>query len=173
MTYFIFLSIVFSLVVAVLIFTMVAIFTIMTIIAIYYSFVKRLALLFKMARKVKKTALQRLNNCEREGEVQDLALDTAMNPLSFQNSLRLSGKEYKRIFAISCMLLILGILGYVGMFFVPLAQREAGWDGLFFLSLIPFFFWASVFVTLPVVLMFYSILNYRVRKMLEKLQQIV
>ncbi|WP_409361123.1 hypothetical protein ACRPOS_007515 [Bartonella heixiaziensis] len=167
------LNAVLSIVIIVLTFALVGFCAIMAVGVIYYSFIKRAALLFCMGRKLKKIAKQQLGHQEREMKGQSLMLDTGISALSFKQSLPLSKKDYKRIFWISLFLFVLSVVGSIsGMYVVPKLISDAEVDNLllFSLYLLPFVVWACIALFLPLVLVFYTLLNYRLKNMIQKLE---
>ncbi|EJF83717.1 hypothetical protein [Candidatus Bartonella washoeensis] len=162
-----------TMVVMFLTFIMVCFCTIMAVAAIYYSFIKRTAVLFRMDRKLKKSAKQQLGHQERELKGQSLTLDTGINAFSFKHSLALAKKDYKRIFRISLPIFVLSIVGNVcGMSVVPSLVRgaEVDYPLLFSLYLLSFVVWACIALFLPLILLCYTLLNYRLKTMIQKLE---
>ncbi|WP_406604086.1 hypothetical protein [Bartonella gliris] len=167
------LTAVLTMVVMFLTLVMICFFTIMAVDAIYYSFIKRAALLFRMGRKLKKIAKQQLCPQQREMKGQSLTLDTGVSAFSFKQSLALSSKDYKRIFWSSLPIFVLSVVGNIyAISVLPQLMSGAGVGKSFLFSLyvLVVMFWVCVAFFLPIVLVLYTLLNYRLKKMIQKLE---
>ncbi|EJF98071.1 hypothetical protein MEI_00931 [Bartonella vinsonii subsp. arupensis Pm136co] len=191
MTIFVVLNAILSFVTALVAYIMIGVCGVMAIIAIYYSFIKRfsrLSAFSKVFKKIKKREAQGLSLCEDERKVLHTICDMEMNPVSFKESLFLSGKDYKRIFIISFILFLIMFVPIVGAIFWGVIQHlnetnaqqamqqfihnHPGWFVIYsFMATLMAVVWVCLAFSLPVILIFYTFLNQRVRKMIKKLEQ--
>ncbi|UNE53941.1 hypothetical protein [Bartonella machadoae] len=180
------LSVIFVVGSLVILFSMLSIGANMAIVAVYYSFIKRLCRsseLSKTFRKLKNDATQRFSGYKKAIEENGPSFDVKAYLSSFEESLFLSQKDYKRIFIFSLVTFVLIFVPFlisVGMAGEKMAQ---GMDIKQFIASDPFlfavssFFYLIVFLSialvafsLPVILIFYGILNLRVEKKMERLE---
>ncbi|MBB4076269.1 hypothetical protein GGR08_000562 [Bartonella fuyuanensis] len=156
--------------------SMVLFSTVMTILAIYYSLIKRAILLFGMRRKLKKNEIQNLTPYKTEKREQNGEFATAFSAFSFQKSLLLSRKDSLIIFSIAFIVLVI----FAGsMVFAALLPNSAVFlfnhmplllkAGTFVIQWL-FLVCACVVVSLPVVLIFHSLLHYGVKKTSRRLE---
>ncbi|EJF87763.1 hypothetical protein MCY_00064 [Bartonella rattimassiliensis 15908] len=155
-------------------FCMVLFSTITTILALYYSLIKRAILLFKMRQKLKKSATQNLRHDQTENRKQNDVLQ--FSPLSFQEALILSRKDYSIISSIAFVIFVLCVGFIVFSAFLPKSK-------MFLLSHAPILFyisdfvmrmmflgWACIVVALPVILIFHGIFHYDIKSITKKLK---
>ncbi|WP_273760601.1 hypothetical protein [Bartonella sp. ML70XJBT.G] len=95
---------------------------------------------------------------------------------AFKEAMMLSMKDYKVIFCIAIVLLLLGavrIYYLPGFFFGLLFGRIYGGENSFFeyILFLPAFLWGLSVIFLPVVLVLHYILDRRLKNMFEKLEQ--
>ncbi|WP_375707743.1 hypothetical protein [Bartonella sp. AA1HLJMS] len=150
--------------------------TIMTILALYYSFIKRVILLFGMRRKLKKGAEQNLGHDQVEGRGQRTVLATQLRAFSFQESLELSRKDYCIIFflAFILMMLFVGLIAFFAFFPRSTIFLHGYALQLFKVSVfvVLLLLWCCVcmIIALPVILIFHSFLHYSVKKTVKRLE---
>ncbi|WP_019219503.1 hypothetical protein [Bartonella florencae] len=95
---------------------------------------------------------------------------------TFKEAMMLSMRDYKIIFCIALVLLILGILRihYLPGFFLGLlfGGIYGGGSSFFeYILFLPIFLWGMSVIFLPVVLILHYTLNRRLKNMLEKLER--
>ncbi|WP_375677344.1 hypothetical protein [Bartonella sp. AS69XJJH] len=155
---------------------MILVSTLMTILALYYSLIKRTILLCGVRRKLKKGAAQNLRHNQTVSVGQNTVLATQFSPLSFQESLELSRKDYFMIFSIAFIVIVLFavVLAFFSHFpksaiflynYTPLLLKVGGFG-----MLLLFWFCACIIVALPITLIFHSILYYGVKKTMKRLE---
>ncbi len=152
--------------------------TLMTILVLYYSLIKRTILLCGMRRKLKKGALQNLGHNQKVSIGQNTVCAIKFSPLSFQESLELSRKDYYIIFFLAFIVIVVFavLLAFFAFFpksviflhnYMPLLFKV----GVFGMQLL-FWFCACIVVALPVILIFHSLLHYGVKKTIKKLEMV-
>ncbi|WP_375650508.1 hypothetical protein [Bartonella sp. OT172YNZD] len=150
--------------------------TMMTIFALYYSLIKRTILLCKMRRKLKKGAAQNLGHYQAEGRGQNTVLATQFSAFSFKESLRLSKKDYRKIFSIACVMVALcaGVVVFFAFLPKPVIflhnHAPIVLHIVDFVVQLLFWFWACIVVSLPVILILHSLLHYGVKKTVKRLE---
>ncbi|UTO28187.1 hypothetical protein NMK50_08435 [Bartonella harrusi] len=180
------LSVIFVVGLLVILFSMVSISANMAIVAVYYSFIKRLCRargLSKTFKKLKKDTTQRFSGHEKKIEENGPIFDVKAYLSSFKESLVLSKKDYKRIFIFSLMVFVLIFLPFLisvgmagekllqGMDLKQLMTSEPFLFAVYsFFSLIVFLSIALVAFSLPIILIFYGILNLKVKKKMKRLE---
>ncbi|WP_375661471.1 hypothetical protein [Bartonella sp. CR127HXZ] len=155
---------------------MVFLSTMMIIFALYYSLIKRTILLLATQRKLKKGAAQNLRHNQAEGRGQNTVLATKFSAFSFQESLLLSKKDYRKIFSIACVMVALcaGVAVFFAFFpksaiflhnYAPIVLHMID-----FVMRLLFWVWTCIVVSLPVILILHSFLQYGVKKTVKKLE---
>lgn len=197
MTFWVMLITLFSFATVILAYSMVVVCTFVAIFAIYYSFVKRikrLRVFSRILKKFKKSQAPFLSSYEKEIAEKNSAFDMEATPLSFRESLVLSGKDYKRLFIFSLLLFVIIFVPFLLTGIVVGREiQSAIQDGMNMSQAVQHFIvthpvcfltyaFTGVFValvlaflafSLPVILMLYAILNQRVKKMGKRLEKLV
>ncbi|EJF78615.1 hypothetical protein MCO_00600 [Bartonella sp. DB5-6] len=195
MTFLVVLIAILSFAIVIFTYNMIAVFTLAVICAIYYSFFKRIRRLRAFSRilkKVKKSEGQFLSSHEKEIEGKNSVFDMEATPLSFRESLVLSGKDCKRLFIFSLILFVVIFVPFLlsGSVVVREALNgmhngmEAGQAMKQLIETTPVWFFVCVVTgvcvalvvacfafSLPVILILYGILNQRVKKMMNRLEK--
>ncbi|WP_375646741.1 hypothetical protein [Bartonella sp. TT29SHDZB] len=159
---------------------MVFLSTVVTIVALYYSLIKRTILLLVTQRKLKKGAAQNLGHYQVEGRGQRTVLATQLRAFSFQESLLLSKKDYCIIFflAFILMMLFVGLIAFFAFFpksavflhnYVPMIVLHI----IDFVMRLLFWVWTCIVVSLPVILILHSLLQYGVQETVKELETFV
>ncbi|WP_375668238.1 MULTISPECIES: hypothetical protein [unclassified Bartonella] len=156
---------------------MVFLSTVVTIVALYYSLIKRTILLLVTQRKLKKGAAQNLRHNQAEGRGQNTVLATQLRAFSFQESLLLSKKDYFMIFSIAFVMVALSTGVVVFSAFLPKsAVFLHNYVPMIVLHIIDFvmrllfWVWTCIVVSLPVILILHSLLQYGVQETVKELE---
>ncbi|WP_375658631.1 hypothetical protein [Bartonella sp. MR30HLJHH] len=156
---------------------MVFLSTMVTIVALYYSLIKRTILLLVTQRKLKKGAAQNLRHNQAGGRGQNTVLATQFSAFSFQESLLLSKKDYFMIFSIAFVMVALCTGVVVFFAFLPKsAVFLHNYAPMIVLHIIDFvmrllfWVWTCIVVSLPVILILHSFLQYGVQETVKELE---
>ncbi|WP_375628809.1 MULTISPECIES: hypothetical protein [unclassified Bartonella] len=159
---------------------MVFLSTVVTIVALYYSLIKRTILLLATQRKLKKGAAQNLRHNQAEGRGQNTVLATKFSAFSFQESLLLSKKDYFMIFSIAFVMVALCTGVVIFLAFLPKSAIFLhNYAPMIVLHMIDFvmrllfWVWACIVVSLPVILILHSFLQYGVQETVKELETFV
>ncbi|WP_156851443.1 hypothetical protein [Bartonella refiksaydamii] len=196
MTFLVVLIAVLSFAIVIIAYSMIVVCTFTVICAIYYSFVKRIKRLRAFSRilkKLKKSEEQFLSSHEKEMAGKNLAFDREVSPLSFRESLVLSGKDYKRLFIFSLVLFVIIFVPFLlscsvvggkmlngmhngmetGQAMKQLIETTPVWFFVYCVTGVLVALVLACFAfSLPVILILYGILNQRVKKMMKRLKKI-
>ncbi|WP_375631889.1 MULTISPECIES: hypothetical protein [unclassified Bartonella] len=155
---------------------MVFLSTVVTIVALYYSLIKRTILLLVTQRKLKKGAAQNLGHNQAGGRGQNTVLTTQLRAFSFQESLLLSKKDYFMIFSIAFVMVALCTGVVVFSAFLPKSAvflhnyAPIVLHIIDFVMKLLFWVWACIVISLPVILILHSFLQYGVQETVKELE---
>ncbi|WP_246257448.1 hypothetical protein [Bartonella gabonensis] len=120
--------------------------------------------------------MQNLEHYQTEGRGQNTALATPFSALSFKKSLELSREEYRMLFSITFVMLVL-FVGFIAFAaFLPKSAIFLHNHAPLLLYVIDFvvqllfWVWSCIVVALPIVLILYSLLQCGVKKTVKKLE---
>ncbi|WP_273721325.1 MULTISPECIES: hypothetical protein [unclassified Bartonella] len=181
----------------IVIYSVITVCSTMAIIAIYYSFIKRIKRARKLSQtfeeqifeKLKKNATEHLSGDGSKIKEKRPAFNTKAYLSSFQESLMLSKKDYKRIFIFSLIVFVFIFLPFAFSLVIEGAKFAQGFaqgmdikqivnmsSGLFrfYIIMVALVFLATALVafSLPVILIFYGIVNQKVKKNMKRLEKL-
>ncbi len=159
-----------------LVFFTLLICTTMLVFALFYSLIKRVCLWFRITRKLKKaakSAMHQLHSGEKKLKKQNLACDTSMSPSAFKDSLVLRAKDYKIIFCLSfiMVLLLIGFMAVNATIQGNLGFVAEKWR----LVTVIFFFvsmgcWGIMMALFPVFLILHGLFSCLLKRVMKKLK---